>query len=155
MKKHIKKINKKRKRFSKKVKEHFREVLEIKTSTHSIALGFAIGTFISMLPTPGFNILLGFLIILIFKRINKFSLFGSLVLWNPLTLFPFYFLMYKLGNLMFSSAPVIRFNIVIMDQIYNFSRRFLIANIIIAIIMSIISYFVVRMVAEKYKKRKY
>lgn len=155
MKKHIKKINKKRKRFSKKVKEHFREVLEIKTSTHSIALGFAIGTFISMLPTPGFNILLGFLIILIFKRINKFSLFGSLVLWNPLTLFPFYFLMYKLGNLMFSSAPVIRFNIVIIDQIYNFSRRFLIANIIIAIIMSIISYFVVRMVAEKYKKRKY
>ena len=53
---------------SKKIREHFSEVIKIKRSPHSIALGFAVGTFLAILPTPGFSILLGLLIVLIYQK---------------------------------------------------------------------------------------
>ena len=37
------------------IKHHFAEVIRLKTSGHAIALGFAVGSFISILPTPGFS----------------------------------------------------------------------------------------------------
>lgn len=48
------------KSFKEKIMHHFHEALRIKKSPHSIALGFGIGTFIGILPTPGFGVLLAF-----------------------------------------------------------------------------------------------
>lgn len=137
-----------------KLKEHFHEVTRIKKSEHSIALGFAIGTFISIIPTPGFNILLGLLVVLIYEKVNKFSLFGAMAFWNPLTLAPIYLLSYEIGNFLFGSLPVVKYNIVLLDQIYNFSRRFLVGNFILAIIISALSYYIVKKVVYLYKKRR-
>jgi hypothetical protein len=39
------------KKYIKRIRKHFREVLKTKTGENSIALGFAIGTFIAILPT--------------------------------------------------------------------------------------------------------
>lgn len=135
-----------------KIKEHFKEVLETKTSAHSIALGVAIGTFIGIIPTPFFSVLLGVLIILIFKKTSKLGLFGSLAFWNPLTI-PFtYYLSYKIGNILFGNLPVIKYNVIILDQIYNFSRRFLVGNLIVAIGFSLLCYGLTYLIIKKYKK---
>ena len=136
-----------------KIKKHFRDVWEIKTSSHSIALGFAIGTLIAVLPTPGFGVLLGLFLVLIFKRINKFSLIVAFVFWNPFVLLPFYYLSYKIGNILFGSLPVIKYDVVILDQIYNFSRRFLVGNLLIAIFLSITSYFLIRFIVKVFRKK--
>lgn len=137
-----------------KIKKHFHEVIRTKKSEHSVALGFAIGTFISILPTPGFNILLGLLVVLIFKKVNKFSLFISMAVWNTLTLIPIYWLSYKIGNLLFGSVPVVKYNIVILDQIYNFTRRYLVGNLILALIISPLCYFIVKGLIRLYRKKK-
>ncbi len=137
-----------------KLKHHFHEVMMTKKSEHSIALGFTIGTFISILPTPGFNILLGLLVVLIYKKVNKFSLFIAMAVWNTLTLIPIYWLSYKIGDLLFGSVPVVKYNIVILDQIYNFSRRFLVGNFILAVVISPLSYFIVKGLIRLYRRRK-
>lgn len=49
------------KKWTTKIKEHFQEIIRTKPSPHAIALGFTIGTFISILPTPGLNFALGLL----------------------------------------------------------------------------------------------
>jgi uncharacterized protein (DUF2062 family) len=138
-----------------KTKEHFQEVLETKTSPHSIALGFAIGTCIVILPTFGFNILLGFLIIALFGKINKFALFGAYIIWNPLTILPLYSLSYKVGSLLFKSVPVQEYDLVIWDHIYSFTRRFLVGNILVAITAAIASYIIVYQIVKIiYKKEE-
>jgi len=48
-----------------------REFVGIKKSAHSIALGFAIGTFIGIMPTPGFGVLFALLVVLFYKEVNK------------------------------------------------------------------------------------
>ena len=137
-----------------KLRFHLHEIIRTKKSAHSIALGFAIGTFISILPTPGFNILLGLLVIFLFKKVNKYSLFGSMAFWNPITLAPIYLLSYKIGDMLFGSTSVIKYNVIILNQIYNFSRRFLVGNFIAALAVSIISYFIVKKIVKLYKMKK-
>ena len=136
-----------------KIKHHFLEVLKIKRSPHSIALGFSIGTLVEILPTPGFNILIALLVVMIYEKINKLSLFGAIIVWNPLVKTPFYILSFKIGDMIFGSVNVVKYNIIIIDQAYNFSRRFLVGNFILAVIMSITSYLVVRIIVTIYQKK--
>ncbi|MBA3064624.1 DUF2062 domain-containing protein, partial [Candidatus Woesearchaeota archaeon] len=71
------------KKIIKKIKEHLSEIIRIKTSPHSIALGFAIGTFIAILPTLGFTYLIAIIVMLVYAKESKIALFGALLLWNP------------------------------------------------------------------------
>lgn len=141
------------KKFKEKLQIHFQEVLHIETSAHSIAMGFAIGTFISILPTPFINIWLGMLIVLIYPKLSKFSLFFAILFWNPVIITPVYILVNKLGNLMFGSVNIIKYNVVFLDNVFNFTRRFLIANILVAIVLSSTSYLVM-LYFVKYLRRK-
>ena len=139
----------------KKIKYHFHEFMKTDTSEHSVALGFAIGTFINIvLPIPGINILVALFIFFLFKKVNKFSLFVALVVWNAFTLLPVYYLSYKIGNFLFASTPIAKYNIVILNQIYNFSRRYLIGNVILAFIISPLSYFIVKKIVRVYREEK-
>ncbi|MBU0979625.1 MAG: DUF2062 domain-containing protein [Nanoarchaeota archaeon] len=142
------------KKIIERLKWHFHEVLKTKKSAHSIALGFAIGTFIAVLPTFGFGLLVGFLIILIFKRVNKFSLIGAFIIWNPLTLALLYYLSYELGNLLFGPKPLVNIDLTIFEQAYHFTLRFLVGNAILAVIFAVTSYFLVRKIVMSYQKRE-
>jgi len=141
------------KKILKKIKNHFIEVIKVKKSPHSIALGFAIGTFIAIFPTLGLSLLLALIVIAIFPKINKFTLLAALVIWNPLVTTPIHILGYKLGTIIFGSIPIVKFNIVVLDQFYNFSRRFIVGILIISLIISIISYFIVKLIAKYYKNK--
>ena len=140
-------------KFSQKIKHHFQEVLQIETSVHSIAIGFAIGTFISILPTPFINIWLGLMVVMFYKKVSKISLFFALLFWNPITIAPIYFLVEKLGNYLFGTTDIVKYNIQFFDKIYNFTRRFLVADIIIAIVFSFLSYVIIFYLV-KLKRRK-
>lgn len=123
-----------------KLTSHFHEVLKTKTSPHSIALGFSIGTFIAVLPTPGFGVLFGLLVILLFKKVNKLALLIAFGVWNPVTLIPVYILSYRIGGMLFGSLPVVKYEVVLVNQAYNFTRRFLVGNILLALILSLACY---------------
>ena len=142
------------KKWTKTLRDHYKEVLKLQTSPHSIAFGFALGSFISILPTPGINILLGIGLIAVFPRISKISLFAGLFFWNPLFTLIIYPLSYQLGDLLFGASPVIKYNIEFWDSLYNFSRRFLVGIIVVATVLSAASYFVVRIIAEVYSRKK-
>lgn len=124
-----------------------------KTSPHSIALGFSIGTLIGILPTPGFGFFIGLLVVLISEKINKVSLFAAILFWNPIVLTPIYFASYAIGDLFFG-PPVDRFKIEFFNKAYSFSRNYLVGNLILAVSISILSYFIVKWAAAKYYGRK-
>ncbi|MFH1275599.1 MAG: DUF2062 domain-containing protein [Candidatus Woesearchaeota archaeon] len=148
MKKHYKK-------YKEKIKEHFQTIIQTKTSPHSLALGFAIGTFINIIPTPGFNIILGLLSLLIFKKASKLSLLISMAIWNPFITPLIYLSSFKIGDLLFTSSNIVVYDLTLMETIYSFSRRFLVGNLILACFTSLLSYILVKYSFSWYYKRKH
>jgi len=135
------------------LKEHFKEVIRIKKSPKSIALGFALGTLIAILPTFGLGIFIGLLIILIFKKINKISMIVAFAVWNPFVLAPMAALSYYLGDLILGSAPIVEYELTFMQNFFIYTRRFLLGNFILSTAISTISYFLVYYFTKKYQKR--
>jgi uncharacterized protein len=148
-------ISKFRKKVINKFKTHFDAVLETKKSPHSVAWGFAIGTFISNMPTPGFNLAIGALTILIFTRINKYALFAGILFWNPL-ITPFtYALSFKIGNNLLANSPVIQYTPHSFEAYYHFSRRFLLGSLILSLGLSTLSYAVAFLSMHYIQKKTY
>lgn len=113
---------------------------ESHTSADAVALGGGLGTFIAIFPTPGFNVLLAMLALAAFPTMNKVALFGALAFWNPIVCAPLYALAYEIGDMLFGSAVVVKFQVLILDHLYNFTRRFLAGVSIIAAICSLVVY---------------
>lgn len=140
------------KKLKNKIKKHFEEVIKLKTSPSSIAIGFAIGTFFGLFPTLGLELLLIPLIILTFKKISKVSLGLAYIIWNPLVSLPFYALGYKIGDLILGDIPIRTYRFEILNQIYIYSMRFIVGNFIVAIIMAILCYFLAYHLTNKYQR---
>ncbi|MFH1358304.1 MAG: DUF2062 domain-containing protein [archaeon] len=137
-----------------KIKKHFKEVLELKTTTHEIALGFAIGTAIALLPTLVLDPLIIALVILVYKKISKISLLLAFIVWNPLLLTVLIPLYLAIGDFILGDFPVTFFKIEILNEIFRFTFRYLIGNLIVTAILTIISYYVVYFLVKKYKKKE-
>lgn len=137
-----------------KLKRHFLEVLRTKTSDHSVAMGFAVGSFVAILPTPGLSILMGFAIVAIFKTINKYALFLAMVVWNIWTLAPIYWASYEIGEAIFGDADKITFEVQEWDQVFDYSLRFLVGNLFLSIPISALSYFVVKTAVRRFKLKR-
>ena len=138
--------------FTCRIKNHFREVIKIKKSPHSIALGFAIGTLIAILPTFGFGLLIGLVLLLFFKKVSKLSLIAAFIFWNPFMLVPIYLFSYKIGDALMSALPIIKLRFELFNNAYNLTLRFLVGNFIIAFTASVLSYFSIKYFAKRFKK---
>lgn len=134
------------------IKNHFREVIKIKKSPHSIALGFALGTFIAILPTFGLGLIIGLIIVLIFKKVNKLSLIAAFILWNPFVVIPIYLFSYRIGDALMSALPIIKLRFALFNNVYNLTLRLLVGNFIIAFTASVLSYFSIKYFAKAFKK---
>jgi uncharacterized protein len=143
---------------ARKGKEQFvGKVKEVTQSNHtpaSLATGFAIGSFIAILPTPGIGILTGLVLVLLFKKLNKYSLFGAMILFNPLVLAPLYFLSYWLGNMLVGGAPAQEFNLTFNNMFLHVSTRFLVGNIIVATVISTLGYVLVYTITQAYQRKQ-
>jgi uncharacterized protein (DUF2062 family) len=135
------------------LKARLKEMLSARSSAHEVALGFTIGTFISILPTPGFNLLLGALVVAVYRHVNKLAVFGAMALYNPLVIIPFYWASYKVGGLIFGLDPVIHYDGVVISEAYDFTRRYLVGNLIVAVITSMVTYPLIREIVHLRRSR--
>ena len=104
------------------IKAYFKEIAETKTTPHSIAGGFALGSFIALLPTMGLGIFIGMMLLLVFTKVNKISMFIAFAIWNPLVLLFLYPIEFTIGNAILSNIPSTEFRIefsVTRDPYYN------------------------------------
>jgi len=124
---------------------------------HQVAFGFGLGSFIGTLPIPFIDFFIGILLIIIFPKLHKLSLFAGIALWNPLTKIPVYSISYGVGNALYKSLPIVNFPIPAQYAGYEFTRRFLVGNFIVATIITVASYFLVLGVMlsiSAYQKKK-
>mgnify|MGYP002635089773 CR=1 FL=1 len=93
-------------KFRFKLKRHFIEVLKTKKTDKAVAQGYALGAFVSILPTPGFGALIAIAMVVIFKRVNKVSVFIAMAIWNVWTILPFYWLSIVIGDAIFDEKSL-------------------------------------------------
>lgn len=135
------------------LKERLKAALSGRASDHEIALGFTVGTAISILPTPGFNLLLGALFIAVYPRVNRLAVFGAMAVYNPIVMIPFYWASYQLGGLLFGADPVVHYDVVVLNQAFDFTRRYLFGNLIVTAVTSAITYPLVRRIVQLKRSR--
>jgi uncharacterized protein (DUF2062 family) len=88
-------------------RQWLRALLMLDDTPHSIALGSAIGVFISITPTFGIHMVLVMAIALLTRRLFYFNRIAALIavyLANPLTMVPIYWFDYKVGTLFFADT---------------------------------------------------
>lgn len=77
-----------------------RTVLQLDDTHHSIALGSAIGMWIGLTPTVGFQMLLVVFVSVLtapFFRFNRIAAIVAVYVSNPITMVPLYYFLYKVG----------------------------------------------------------
>lgn len=122
------------------LKQKWADLLLGEFTPHSIALGFSLGTIAALLPTFGFSILLALVLMFVFPHINRPAIFFALVVWNPVVQIPIYALSIHLGGELFGNMPVVKYNIEVLNQAYSFTKRFLVAHLIVTIVCTISVY---------------
>lgn len=140
------------KKFKDKLKRHFQEVLEIKKSPREIALGFAIGAFFANFPTFGLEFLVIILILMIFKSVSKVSLLSAYIIWNPFITYPLSVISYLLGDFILKDIPIMRIRLIVFQNIFEFTIRYILGSFIMASLLAVISYFAVLYLSKKYQK---
>jgi uncharacterized protein len=137
-----------------KVRKHFDEVIRIKTNPKEIAQGFALGTLIAVLPTFGLGVFIGFGFLLIFKKLSKIGMLISFLIFNPIVLAGIYSLSFIIGDLIFKDIPIMIIDFTFFEKLFYYSRRFLVGNLILAVTISFLSYWIVYWIVKIYQENE-
>ncbi len=128
-------------------------LLQAETSAHNQAVGFAVGTFISLLPTPGFNFALALLLASWFRQIHRATLLASLAVWNVFVTAPLFALSYRLGNYLFPAPTSTSVAAQWQTQLVSFVQGFFVGNLIIAVGITAVSYTLVLSLTRIYQQK--
>jgi uncharacterized protein len=133
----------------------YKTLFKNKSNSHEIAFGFGIGTFVGIFPTFG----LGLIVLGLIRCFLKFNLPSSIAgtfIANPI-IEPFWiYLSYLIGNIIYKPKFSEAFinNNKILAYIFSTSLNYIIGNIIISVLVSIISYYLLKFIIEWYRIRK-
>jgi uncharacterized protein (DUF2062 family) len=135
-----------------KTKILFWKLARSRDSTQEIALGAAIGTFISVFPTFGF----GTLFVILLTRFLKFNLiiaFATSIISNPFTSPFFMLLSYKIGKIIIGNN--IHFDIKTWkNNLGETGLTVLVGSFLLSTLMGVTAYFISKYVVTKYRERK-
>jgi len=134
-----------------KAKQWFLKIAKAEGSADEIAMGAAIGTFVSVFPTFGF----GFVFVLFLYRFYKFNLItatSTSVISNPFTSPFFMLLSYKIGSFVLGSQIVFDVNNW-RANLKDTSLALVLGSIIVSTTLSIAAYFVFKFAAIRIKQQ--
>lgn len=135
-----------------KLKLFFIKLAKARNSVEEIALGMAVGTFISVFPTFGF----GTVLVLLLHRFVKFNLVAALaasLISNPVTS-PFFMLFsFKVGAAILNSQ--IHFNLENWEEnLKDTGLIMLLGSTVVSGSLSIIAYFLTKVIITKIRNRR-
>ncbi|MEJ2750453.1 MAG: DUF2062 domain-containing protein [Anaerolineae bacterium] len=132
------------------LKLRWHELVHSNSAQQSLALSFAVGTFISVLPIPGVDLFLVALLVSVFKQLSRAGLLAAVAVWNTFVVAPIYVLSYRVGSLIMASFPALSFG----GDKQNLVVGFLVGNLLLTVVITAVSYFIVQLGIERYQTPK-
>lgn len=133
------------------VVEELRRSFGEEYTPRQIAGSFAVGVFITMLPTLGTGLLLFLVLVYVFEWINKIALFASVLVLNPVVKWGVYAASMILGVAVLgpvNGGVPVTFT---TDAGRAILVRLLVGNLILAVIATVIAYAGVHRLAARYQ----
>lgn len=124
-----------------------------KHTPREVAGSFSIGVFITALPTLGTGVLLFFVLAFLFVRVSKIALFASVVVLNPVVKWGVYGASYGLGRTLLGPVPGASFESVSLSMGRDVLVRLWLGNLILAILFSVIGYFIALRIVNEFRSR--
>lgn len=135
------------------VRRELTAAFEEECSPRAVAASFAIGIFVTAMPTGGLGISLFFLFIYYWDWVSKTAIFASVAVLNPFVKPLVYVASYRLGVLLLGTEPVVTFDITVLDWLVGASQVLLIGNVLIALALAGLSYVVVFRLTRAHRDR--
>lgn len=133
------------------VREKLRETLAEEHTPGELAGSFALGTFITMLPTLGFGLVVFVVIAFVFDRISKIALLASVVVFNPVVKWGVYVASFALGVLLLGPVEGVVLGDISFRAAPEIVVRLVVGNLILAVIATLVSYVAVYRLAIAYE----
>ena len=135
-----------------KLKDILSMIVTSNTSTNQIALGAAIGVFLSIIPTFSLGMFTA-LFIAWKKKLNLLSTYLGTLIVNPYN-FPFvYYINYKVGSFILGSGQPISLPIT-FHNIKDIAAQVYLAGILVSTVASVIVYYTLYITISRYRARK-
>jgi uncharacterized protein (DUF2062 family) len=120
---------------------------------HDIAASFALGVFITSLPTLGTGLLLFLVIAYLFERVSKIALFASVLVLNPVAKWGVYAASFWLGTVLLGSVPGATRSEVSFSAGPEIVTRLLVGNLILAVVFTVVGYLLALRLVQEYRRR--
>lgn len=140
------------------VRERAREAVEASLQAdhtpHEVAASFALGVFVTALPTGRTALLLFVAIAYLFERVSKLALAASLVVFNPVVKWSVYGASFWLGTRLLGPVPGVSARPSLSEFTLDAGRavlvRHLLGNALLAVLFAVLGYLVVRALLRGY-----
>lgn len=121
-------------------------------SSQEVAGSFALGVFITMLPTLGIGFLMFVALAFVFERLSKLALFASVIVFNPVVKWGVYGASYGLGVFLLGPVEGMSVSEVSLTAAPAVVHRLVLGNTILAVIAAVPSYFIAFRTIERYRE---
>ncbi|MEM4781317.1 MAG: DUF2062 domain-containing protein [Halalkalicoccus sp.] len=135
------------------VREEFEALAAEDHPPGDIAGSFAIGVFITALPTLGTGLLLFVVLAALFERVSKLALFASLLVFNPVAKWGVYAASFWLGTLLLGPAPELADAEVSMAAGSEVVARLVVGNVLLAVVFTVVGYTLALRLVLAYRER--
>ena len=120
---------------------------------HDVAGSFAIGVFITSLPTLGAGLLVFVALAALFDRISKVALFASVLVLNPVVKWGVYAASFWLGSLILGPPPGVTTTDISFSAGPEIVTRLLVGNLVLTVVFTVVGYVAVLRLVKSFRKR--
>lgn len=118
-----------------------------------VAGSFALGVFITSLPTFGIGVLVFFVIIWLFASVSKLALFASVLVLNPAVKWGVYGASFWLGSILLGPVGGVTRSDLSLSAGPDIIVRLLVGNLILAVVFTVVGYVVAYRLTAAYRRR--
>lgn len=136
------------------VRRELTAAFEEEHTPQEVAKSFAIGTFVTAMPTGGLGIGLFFVLVYYYDWISKTAIFSSVVVLNPLVKPLVYVASFQLGVILIGTEPVILFENSLFNYVATAIQLLLLGNVLIALVLAGIGYVVVLHLTRAHRRQQ-
>lgn len=138
--------------YRERVRTEFEAAFAEDHTPHEVGASFGLGVFLTALPTFGLGLLVFVALLAVFDRISKVAIFASVVVLNPAIKPAVYVGSYQVGDRLLGSEPVELFDGG-LGTAADATLRLLVGNVLLAVVLSVLGYVVVRRLTVAYRER--
>lgn len=123
-------------------------------SPHVVAVSFAIGVFITALPTLGTGLLAMAALVYLVSYVNRVALFASVVVLNPIAKGGVYVASFGLGRYVLGPVPGVGAAEISLTAGPAVAARLLLGNLLLAVVFTVAGYVLARRTIATARRRR-